>query len=450
MLSSLLLSNLPRPVRLLALVGVIFVAGVFGSVAVAATQRALAPEHEVPVDSLHQSVGLLGPRVEHHHRARHRRPVAIAPRSLARGVHPPRLTPAPLPEASVPVVPGAAQTLPEGPPAPGTQTLPPVTKVAPPPVALPEEEPTPPVEPPHEEPAAEEPPVEEPPVEPPHEEPPVEEPAQEEPPVEVPHEEPPVEPPHEEPPVEVPHEEPTPEEPPAEEPVPPAMPSFVGNTIRSFYLNNSEPGAVTEVPDPLGSGQTVFKFTIGDNDKTQGSTPNPRGELISRPNISNGSEFWWSTKFFLPPEYPASTPGFVTLMQLFGGQASGSPPFHLEATGGVIKWQRNATYGWDVPWQMPQITDRWVTVLSHMRFARDGFVELWIDGQQVTFFTAGTVNPNHVAPTTRLVMETMDSSNNASPNSLYLQQYRLKGMYPELTTYEGPLLIGPTRASVGG
>jgi hypothetical protein len=45
-------------------------------------------------------------------------------------------------------------------------------------------------------------------------------------------------------------------------------------------------------------------------------------------------------------------------------------------------------------------------------------------------------------------METMDSSNNAKPNSLYLQSYRKRGMFPSLTIYHGPLRIGTTRASV--
>jgi hypothetical protein len=249
---------------------------------------------------------------------------------------------------------------------------------------------------------------------------------------------------------------PTTPEPPTAPTTPSTPSSPTGNlllaatSIRSFWLNNSEPGAVTEVPDPAGSGQTVFKFTVGDTDKTQGSTPNPRGELITKSTITAGEEFWWSTKFFLPADFPAATPGWVNLMQLFGGQASGSPPFHLELENGILKWQRNATYNWDVPWQMPQIRNQWETVMVHERFASDGFVEMWINGNQVTFFGSGTYNPSHVAPTTRLEMATMDSSDNAGPNSLYLQQYRKKGMYPTLTTYEGPLLIGNTRASVGG
>ena len=62
----------------------------------------------------------------------------------------------------------------------------------------------------------------------------------------------------------------------------------------------------------------------------------------------------------------------------------------------------------------------------------------------------GTYNPSHVAPTTRLAMATMDSSNNLGGNSIFLQSYRKAGMFPSVTTYEGPLSIGETRAQVGG
>jgi hypothetical protein len=229
-------------------------------------------------------------------------------------------------------------------------------------------------------------------------------------------------------------------------------PSFRGISLRAFFLDHSVPGAIAEVPDPAGSGETVFKFTVGDTDETQGSTPNPRDELISWPDIGAGDEFWWSAKFFLPADFPARTPGFVNLLQgPFGAPTTGSPPFHIEANEGLLKWQRNGTYGFDVPWQMPQVRNRWVSAMVHERFGRNGYLELWIDGHQVTFFAPGSsYNPNRVPPTKRLEMETMDSSNDESPNSLYLQQYRKKGMYPTLTTYEGPLLIGPTRESVDG
>jgi hypothetical protein len=236
-------------------------------------------------------------------------------------------------------------------------------------------------------------------------------------------------------------------------PAPKAPPSLLFNAskLSDFYLSQSAPGAVTEVPDPAGSGQTVFKLTVGDGDVYPITpTRDPRAELISPGTIENGDEFWFSSKFFLPAEFPSSVPGWLNLMQQFGYPWSGSPPWHVEVNGTHIQWTRNQTYGWDVPWQMPLAKNQWVTVMVHERFASDGFVEMWVNGQQVTFFAGGTYNPSHVAPTNRLAMATMDSSNNQAGNSIFLQSYRKAGMFPSVTTYEGPLSIGNTRTDVGG
>jgi hypothetical protein len=237
----------------------------------------------------------------------------------------------------------------------------------------------------------------------------------------------------------------------ASSPKPPPGLAFRGEHISDFAVAQSAPGAITEVPDPAGSGQTVFKMTVSDNDGYPVTpTVDPRAELISPFAIEAGDEFWWSAKFFLPAEFPSAPPNFVNLLQVFGPPANGSPPFHIEASGGYLKWQRNAAYGWDVPWQMPEVRNQWVDVLVHERFAGNGFVEMWIDGRQVTFFESGTYNPSHVPATTRLEMATLESSNDGAPNAVFLQQYRKKGMYPSLTVYQGPLTIGLTRQAVEG
>jgi len=225
---------------------------------------------------------------------------------------------------------------------------------------------------------------------------------------------------------------------------------FNATHLSDFWLVQAAPGAVSEVPDPAGGGETVFKLTVGDGDMLNIS-PNPRAEMISPSNITSGDEFWWSTKFFLPADFPASIPGWMNLMQgPYGPPYNGSPPFHIEVNGNHIQWARNLTYKWDVPWQMPLVRNSWVSVMIHERFAADGFLELWVNGQPITFFGSGTYNPNHVAPTQRLETQTMDSSNNGGTNSVVLQSYRKIGMFPSLTTYAGPLKIGSTRASVGG
>lgn len=222
---------------------------------------------------------------------------------------------------------------------------------------------------------------------------------------------------------------------------------FRGTHIRNFAKAQSAPGAITEVPDPAGGKGTVFKMTVSDADGYPVTpTVNPRAELLSPSTILSGDEIWWSAKFFLPDDFPASTPDFVTLLQgPYGPPYFGPPPFHIEANGGSLKWQRNSTYDFDIPWQIPEVRGRWVHFLIHERFAPDGFLEMWVDGQQVTFFGPDSYNPNHEAETSRLEMATMDSSNNDAPNALYLQQYRKKGMYQSLTIYQGPLTIGIKR-----
>ena len=131
-----------------------------------------------------------------------------------------------------------------------------------------------------------------------------------------------------------------------------------------------------------------------------------------------------------------------------GGEGRASSGPHRAYIG----WRRDANHGWDTPWSMPLVRNRWIHVLLHERFAAHGWVEMWINGRRVTFFARGTPgynNPNGHAATTLLHTATMDSSNNTAPNQAYLQNYRPAGT-PDTTVYFGPLRVGRTRSSVAG
>ena len=180
---------------------------------------------------------------------------------------------------------------------------------------------------------------------------------------------------------------------------------FDSSRISSFYLNQSAAGAVTEIADPAGSGESVYQMTVKNTDVYPITpTENPRAELVSQPMFHSGSEFWASSKFYLPENgFPSSVPGWLTLMEgPYGEPFAGTPPWHLEVSGTSIQWSRNGTYNWDVPWKMPLIRNSWVTVTLHEKFATEGWVEMWINGQQINFFSSGGYNPSHVAPTTKL------------------------------------------------
>lgn len=227
---------------------------------------------------------------------------------------------------------------------------------------------------------------------------------------------------------------------------------YSGSVMRNFWLNQSAPGAITEVPDPAGGAGNVFKMTVADSDVYPITpTENPRAQLVSPPTIVPGQELWWHSKFYLPAEFPSSVPGWLNLLEgPYGAPYNGSPPWQIQVVGNYIQWSRNKSYAWDVPWRMPLVKEKWVDVLVHERFDSSGWVEMWINGQPITFFSGGTYNPLHVAPTNRLNMATMDTSNNGGPNSIILQSYRQAGMFSSVSVFEGQLQIGATRTSVGG
>lgn len=227
---------------------------------------------------------------------------------------------------------------------------------------------------------------------------------------------------------------------------------FNGSHISDFALMQAAPGAITEVPDPAGGSETALKMKVSNEDVYPITpTENPRAQLLSPSLFTPGTEYWWHSKFFLPPDFPSSVPGWLTLLEgPYGPPFAGPPPWHIEVSGSTLQWQRNSTYNWDVPWHMPLVRNQWVNVLVHGRFGTDGWIEMWINGQQVTFFEPGTYNPNNIASTQRLNMKTMDSSNDGGSNFAVIQSYRKVGMFESVTAYHGPMKIGTTRTSVEG
>jgi hypothetical protein len=237
--------------------------------------------------------------------------------------------------------------------------------------------------------------------------------------------------------------------------IPPASQSnsdllFYGDNVADFAMNQSAPGAVSEVADPAGSGQAALKMTVENSDVAPVTpTSDPRAQLLSPSIINNGDEFWWSGRFYLPSDFPDSVPGWLTVMEgPYGEPFDGTPPWHIEINDDHIQWTRNDTYDYDVPWQMPLVRNKWIDVVVHERFAADGWVEMWVDGQQITFFGSDTYNPTDVAPTTRLSMATRDHSNDGGPNFTVIQSYRKAGMFSSVSLFQGPMAIGRTRAAV--
>lgn len=230
-------------------------------------------------------------------------------------------------------------------------------------------------------------------------------------------------------------------------PAPSGPPLFVGRKISDFPTRQAAPGRITEVPDPLGSGETVLALNVHNADVAPITpTANPRAQLLSPELIESGDDFWLATKFLIPTDFPAITKGgWMSLIEIHGAPFNGSSPWQIEVNSeGELAWQRNNSYDWDVPWTAPLIKGKWVTLLLHERFGGDGFVEMWLDGKPQTFFPGATKATQHLA------MKTMDSSNNGGPNAAKIMQYREAGMFDVATLYFGALKLGRTRVSVGG
>jgi ABC-type phosphate transport system substrate-binding protein len=259
-----------------------------------------------------------------------------------------------------------------------------------------------------------------------------------------------------------PEPEPTPEPEPSPEPEYEPEPSFDGAGVKDFReVIEQVRGDISEVPDPLGSGRNVLALTVHNEDAIKSCEAqhtslsacykNPRAQLGSPYEFAKGEEFWAHTEFLIPTSYPAVTSDWVTLMSVYGPPNAGPGPVHLELENEKIRWERNASYGYDKPFERPLVRGRWTTVLLHERLDEGGrgFVEMWLNGEQIHFFEPGaSSNPSRQGETTRLMMSTMDSSNNGGANNVRIAQYRALGMFEVGTLYFGPLRVGATRQDV--
>ena len=213
----------------------------------------------------------------------------------------------------------------------------------------------------------------------------------------------------------------------------------------SEYRHQINPERIDVVDDPvLGRARKVLKFEVHQSDT--GPTENPRAQIETPYDFTEGADRYFGFSLYFPASFPSQLPpqGWVTV----GAQAYGPPYDGAAGTslrvqnapgggGAEIRWQRNDSYAWDIPWRGPridQVRGRWVDLVQRIKLHRDprvGFVEMWMN-------TGDGWRQQKLSGQDRLYMSTYDSANGGGANNSRLALYYRKDIPGPLTLFHGP------------
>lgn len=229
--------------------------------------------------------------------------------------------------------------------------------------------------------------------------------------------------------------------------------------LKPQYFRVHHPEVITVVDDPiLGSVRKVVKGEPP-NDLV-GPTENPRIQLSPTRLLGADMVVWGGFSFMIPSVgFPASMPtgssGWCNFIQLYAPNAEGSAPWKIGMRSGHARrlcWQRNETYGNDIPWEMPadMAYDVWHDFVVRIKMSNDptvGSVEMWLDTG------SGWIKQSYADGSTTMMTRTYDQGVNLYlPLTLELQIYRKKSMGGDwdnpVTAYHAHHALGHSFASV--
>jgi hypothetical protein len=217
----------------------------------------------------------------------------------------------------------------------------------------------------------------------------------------------------------------------------------------AVYSNTSKPaGAPNALAGTHFSGHTLLDTDVSPCTPTS----NPRTSAYKQAIFHPGDEVWESFSLYLPAGFP-SFPYYLMFQEDYGAPFNSPPPNgvwmqNYDGTGNRFYITGNydgATKTNVHVWSAPATPGVWHTWLVHKRFATDksGWLEVWFDGQQVTFSNGSTRLTN------QQTMLTGATSANFS-----LMHYRHAGMFPVssypngLTIYFDEARVGTSRSAV--
>jgi hypothetical protein len=203
-------------------------------------------------------------------------------------------------------------------------------------------------------------------------------------------------------------------------PTPTGVKIFDGTRLSSWpTVIEASSDRITEVPDPLGGGKTVLRFHVDDSDTV--ISPNPRAQLESPNFVNPGDEIWWGGRILFPSNFPTpSNSGWISVDSVYGPPYAGASPAPIQ----VVKCACDSAPSWGLVntnwttryWGFPlsSIRGKWMTWLVHEKFAASGWMEVWVNGQ-------------NVMPRRNITL--IDSANNGGTNHVSQTFYRQKGMF---------------------
>ena len=89
---------------------------------------------------------------------------------------------------------------------------------------------------------------------------------------------------------------------------------------------------------------------------------------------------------YLPPSFPLVSHGWLSLQTVaYGAPWAGTPPAGISIIDGYFRYQRNlyATKPWQIAWTAPAVRRQWYRFTWHFLFAKNGWIELYVNRKLV-------------------------------------------------------------------
>jgi Ca-dependent carbohydrate-binding module xylan-binding/Polysaccharide lyase len=233
-----------------------------------------------------------------------------------------------------------------------------------------------------------------------------------------------------------------------------------------WLLNQSCPGRVSIVPDPLNSAKKALKMVVHHTDvSSNASCPaapneNPRAQLVPQSKLYKNDDVYMGFKTFFPSDFPkdiATKRSYLQIAELFGPPTTCTPPVGIYVVGNKIVMNQGrgilADGKCDVKggvWTSSeniQYGTRWEHITLRVKLSDDpavGFVEIWHNGKPQTFNATGSP--------TRYYMRTLVPGVNYKEggyNKLFINSYRgATAQDGYITLFRDDVKIGKTYEEV--